>query len=85
MKYATSLGINWRLPGKTELFGIIEEVVCNPATKLPGIITDRYWSSITHALSPTSAWYVSFGYGYVNADLKTNAYYVRCVSPMKAD
>jgi hypothetical protein len=80
MKYATSLGINWRLPTSQELFSIVHHTKLSPASGLPGIISANYWSSTTYATYTNLAWYVYFYSGYVYYYDKTNTLYVRCVS-----
>jgi hypothetical protein len=79
MEYATSLGINWRLPSIGELLAIIDYSEHGPASNLPEIIADNFWSSTTNAYVNYYAWYVNFYSGDVSNVDKDYANYVRCV------
>ena len=73
---------DWRLPNREELAFIV-----NRQTFLPAINTDYfpntklayYRSSTTYANNTDNAWFVSFIYGCVGHDAKSNNNYVRAV------
>jgi hypothetical protein len=50
-------------------------------TIFPNTVSDNYWSATTYAVSTTSAWLVSFYYGYAGSNGKPGNGYARCVSP----
>jgi hypothetical protein len=86
---ALSLGgsSNWRLPNRHELQSIVDYTTLNPAIDtaiFPGAASDGYWSSSTYAGSTYYAWHVSFAYGWVSYEDKTDypySVYARCVRP----
>lgn len=74
---------DWRLPTVTDLVSIVDAGTFSPAINAaiyPGTISSGYyWSSTTYADSTSSAWGVSFRYGYVTSGGKVYGSYVRCV------
>ena len=85
--YCSSLSLaskTWRLPTVQELGDLVDySQAISPVvnvTFFPATIALLYWSSTTFVPSTTNAWFVVFNNGIVTADLKTNNYYVRCVS-----
>jgi hypothetical protein len=72
---------DWRLPSFNELYLLADRSVYNPAISpvFTNVVSSSYWSSTTDASSTTYAWRVNFYYGYDNARVKTNTFYVRCV------
>ncbi len=70
---------DWRLPDKNELASLVNYEKYNPASDFPDMPSQYFWSSSTYASNTSSAWIVSFGYGYVNGGNKTGSFYVRCV------
>lgn len=85
--YCTGLGLaskTWRLPNINELKTIVDTTQASGAaintTAFPGTVASGYWSSTTYAPTTSVAWLVAFNNGYVGNSIKTNPYYVRCVS-----
>jgi hypothetical protein len=73
---------DWRLPEIHELVSIVDYTKDNPAideTAFPATSSDYFWSSSSLAGSSSSAWYVYFDYGSVNANNESSASYARCV------
>lgn len=63
--YGKYFSDGWRLPTITELLTLVDYERTNPASALPGIKADWYWTSTPRAASPGGcAWYVNFGSGY---------------------
>jgi len=62
-----------------ELATLLNYSSCDPATRLPQMRSDFYWSSSTYTSYPYYAWYVHFGNGNVFGKAKTYDYYVRLV------
>jgi len=79
ISYAEKLGDGWRLPTIEELITLINFSKYDPATELPDMKPDSYWSSSSYAYNAVYAWYVSFYYGPVYYYYKDNSKYVRCV------
>ncbi len=86
--YATILGnatlTDWRLPSVLELSSIVDLGATSAPrivdTAFPNTNTDKsYWSASSLASNGANAWRVFFSFGNVNANNKTNSYYVRCV------
>ena len=76
-------GLTWRLPSQNELVSLAQINAGSPAINanyFPSTVSGLYWSSTTRPTSTTNAYRVSFSDGSTNTLLKTNAYYVRCVS-----
>jgi hypothetical protein len=87
VSYCNSLSLaskTWRLPNVNELISIIDYIKSGSpridTTAFPATVASEYWSSTTYAASTTNAWFVYFFVGYMTNTLKTNSYYVRCVS-----
>jgi hypothetical protein len=73
---------DWRLPNKNELESIVEGRCFSPAINLkvfPATPAVYFWSSSPYASVSRGAWSVDFGYGTVNASVKTGSIYVRLV------
>lgn len=73
---------DWRAPSVEELFCLANRSRGKPAidtNAFPDTMSSFYWSSTTHAYYTNFAWGVSFYYGYVCSNYKSNAYYVRAV------
>ena len=48
--------------------------------EIVGPMRDKnFWSSSSYVNDTDYAWYVGFGYGFVNYDFKVNYLYARCV------
>jgi hypothetical protein len=72
----------WRLPNKNELESIVEGRCFSPAINIsvfPATPAVYYWSSSPYAGMAYAAWSIDFGYGTVNASIKTGAIHVRLV------
>ncbi len=83
LKYAKSLGNDWRLPTVQELFNLIDLTKINPACKITNTLSSKYWTSTTYAYGTSYAWFVDFYNGYVDNSDKGNNNYVRCVKGEK--
>jgi len=73
---------DWRLPNKNELESIVEDSCSSPAinaTIFPATPPTYFWSSSPYAAIAQAAWSVDFGYGTVNASVKSGAIYIRLV------
>jgi len=71
-------GSGWRLPTILELDSIRDQAKGGaPYSRLPGIVSNLYWSSTE--FSSTGAWRLYFSYGDADYGTKSNGYYVRCV------
>lgn len=72
---------DWRLPNIKELQSIVDYGTSNPAidSSFTNTQSGTYWSSTTSAVTTVVAWYVYFGSGLVDLDVKSNPYYVRPV------
>lgn len=76
---------DWRLPTKTELMSIVEEV--EVTTGIPSINTIwfphcqpfYYWTSTSYEYAEGIAWTVGFRVGDAIGYSKANTYHVRCV------
>jgi len=83
MDYAATLRLgghdDWRVPTIEELLTLVDYSRVNPATDLPRMPSEWFWSSSSYAGSASTAWDVLFSPGLVNRYDKTNTYYVRCV------
>lgn len=77
---STRDGIDWRVPTIHELFDLVDHSMHNPATELPGMLADDYWSSSIYVTNISNAWRVNFNYGTSNNSNKANGYHVRCVT-----
>ena len=70
---------NWRLPTRAELYALThgtEAVRSSTMRAFTGVRPYGYWSSTSYAVTPSNAWYVSLGYGYVISNYKTSNFYV---------
>lgn len=73
---------DWRLPNKNELASIVEEACSAPAINVkvfPATPPAFFWSSSPYAGLAQGAWSVDFGFGPVNASVKTGSLNVRLV------
>ena len=74
----------WRLPDIQELSSIVNYGIANPAidiARFPGTqVFAFYWSSRTAIIDTDFAWIVSFIDGTMIENMKSNNYYIRCVS-----
>jgi len=73
----------WRLPTSAELETIVNYGAYNPAitsANFPATVTDSYWSSSPYVYSRATAWSVSFSLADNQNVIKTNNFYIRCVS-----
>ena len=86
--YCTKLSLgghsDWRLPGVMELISIVDYGISDPGSTINGTYfpktdADVYWSSTADAKDKDVAWYVLFQNGFVNTELRSNEYHVRCV------
>lgn len=72
----------WRLPSVKELSSLADKGRSNPVidtTAFPATASDWYWTSSPVVGDPDYAWFVSFGYGVVDYNLRSNTYHVRLV------
>jgi hypothetical protein len=83
--YCTGLNLNgtgWRLPSVKELLTVVDETRTSPAidsAAFPNTPVAAFWTSSPLAGDPSSAWYVSFGYGNTGTAAVTSTNQVRCV------
>jgi len=73
---------DWRLPNKNELESIVEGRCFSPAINakiFPVTPSAYFWSSSPYAGLPSAAWNVDFGFGSVNASVKSGAIHIRFV------
>ena len=84
--YCTNLTLggytDWRLPTATELEGIVDYAMVNPALDTAyfnNVSSNYYWSSTTYENYKGNAWGVHFYYGNMYDGNKGNSDYVRCV------
>lgn len=73
---------NWRLPNKNELESIVESRCFAPAVNLtifPATPPAYFWSSSPYAPVSRASWSIDFGYGPVNASVKSGSIHIRLV------
>jgi hypothetical protein len=73
---------DWRLPNKNELESIVEDRCFAPAINsniFPGTPSAYFWSSSPYAPVAEGSWSVDFGYGAVNASVKSGSIHTRLV------
>ncbi|MFC1845008.1 DUF1566 domain-containing protein [Thermodesulfobacteriota bacterium] len=73
---------DWRLPNKNELESIVENRCYSPAINtgiFPATPAAYFWSSSPYAVVSDGAWSVDFGYGTVNASVKSGLIHIRLV------
>lgn len=73
---------DWRLPSKNELASILEESCVSPAINekvFPAAPATYFWSASPYAGVANGAWSVDFGFGSVNASVKSGSLNVRLV------
>jgi len=73
---------DWRLPNKNELESIVEGRCISPAIDekvFPATPAVYCWSSSPYSGVTRGAWSVDFGYGSVNASIKSGAINIRLV------
>lgn len=71
---------DWRLPNIKELETLVDDTKYNPASSFPEMPSSWFWSSSSFVSPTYDAWYVYFGYGYVNYNNKAHHYSnARCV------
>lgn len=73
---------DWRLPTRPELESLVHFGVSRPAIDrayFPNTQNDFYWSSSPAVGKPSSAWAVSFQFGYSAALQRNNSRFVRLV------
>jgi hypothetical protein len=73
---------DWRLPNKNELESILEERCFSPAINaniFPATPPAYFWTSSPFVGLADGAWSIDFGYGLVNASVKSGALNVRLV------
>lgn len=72
----------WRLPNAKELASLADKACQNPAidsAAFPDTESSWYWSSTPGVVSPTYAWAVNFGDGYVSLNARSGVGSVRLV------
>ena len=73
---------DWRLPNKNELESIIEARCFLPAINnrvFPATPSAYFWSSSPYAAVTEGAWNIDFGYGAINASIKSGSIHIRLV------
>jgi len=78
-EHCRNLGEGWRCPTDKELESIVDRLLYDPASAMPGMASFNYWSSTTLASNTSYAWCVVFNNGHVYYDGKSGSYYVRAV------
>jgi len=75
---------DWRLPNVNELRSLVDFTKISPptidSTIFPNFQSSYYWSSSTYGQSTSSAWYIFFYSGAISYYVKTNNYYVICIT-----
>ncbi len=72
---------DWRLPTVKELYSIVDEKSFEPSInkKFKNTTNNYYWSKSEFASDENYAWYVYFGTGSMNRNIKSSDFFVRCV------
>ncbi len=73
---------DWRVPNRSELESILEERCNSPAINLavfPATPSSYFWTSSPYAGLSHGAWSIDFGYGSVNATVKSGRIHARFV------
>jgi hypothetical protein len=73
---------DWRVPNKNELESIVESRCFGPSINnvvFPATPPAYFWSSSPYAAALEGAWSVDFGYGTVNASVKSGFIHIRLV------
>jgi len=78
-EYCRNLGEGWRCPTDKELELIVDRLLYDPASAMPGIMSFYYWSSTPYRYDTPYVWCVSFSNGYVFHYNRSSSYYVRAV------
>jgi len=73
---------DWRLPNKNELESIVEGRCFSPAINIyvfPETPSQYFWSSSPYVGLADGAWSIDFGYGTINATVKSGRLQIRLV------
>jgi len=75
---------DWRLPSRIELLSLVNYDIASPgptidSTAFPNTPAAFFWSSTSFAITPSAAWFVSFGSGNSGFRDMGDLYQVRCV------
>ena len=73
---------DWRLPNKNELESIVEDRCFAPAINsniFPATPSAYFWSSTPYTPVAEGSWSVDFGYGAINATVKSGLIHIRMV------
>lgn len=71
---------DWRVPTKKTLMSLVNYAIAQPASDFPGMPTEVFWSSSSHAPLAANAWRVDFGDGNVGLNRKNAVFlFVVCV------
>jgi hypothetical protein len=73
----------WKLPSRDELLSILDYTKSSAPfinNLFPNTQSNYYWSSTSYLPNTSNAWFIDFNTGFIDDNVKTNPYYVRCVS-----